>query len=87
MPDITGAFTPEQLQRACNVLVIVANAEVHTETDWSVSGHGPCLVEPLQSSFDAALGILNTETVTPAKQGVPMCGDHVNVARPPDAPR
>ena len=49
MPDITGAFTPEQLRRVCNVLVIVANAEIHTETDWSVSGHKPGLVETLQS--------------------------------------
>lgn len=87
VPDMAGAFTPEQLQRVRNVLVIVANAEVYTETDWSVSGREPGLVETLQSSFDAALGILNTETVTLAKQGFLMWGDHVNVARPPDAPR
>ena len=87
VPDMAGAFTPEQLQRVRNVLVIVANAEVYTETDWSVSGHEPGLVETLQSSFDAALGILNTETVTLAKQGFLMWGEHVNVARPADAPR
>ncbi len=87
VPDMAGAFTPEQLQRVRNVLVIVANAEVYTETDWSVRGREPGLVETLQSSFDAALGILNTETVTLAKQGFLMWGDHVNVARPADAPR
>ncbi|MBA3487187.1 MAG: patatin-like phospholipase family protein, partial [Lysobacter sp.] len=30
VPDMAGAFTPEQLQRVRNVLVLVANAEAHT---------------------------------------------------------
>lgn len=85
--DMAGAFTPEQLQRVRNVLVIVANAQVYTETGWSLRGREPGLIKMLQSSFDSALGILNTETVTLAKQGFLMWEDHVNAARPPDAPR
>lgn len=87
VPDMAGAFTPEQLQRVRNVLVIVANAQVYTETDWSLSGREPGLVGTLQASFNAALGILNTETVTLAKQGFLIWENHVNAARPADAPR
>jgi NTE family protein len=87
VPDMAGAFTPVQLQRVRNVLVIVANAQVYSERDWSLSGHDPGLVATVQASFDAALGILNTETVSLAKQGFLMWEDHVNAARPPGAPR
>lgn len=86
VPDMTGAFTPEQLQRVRNVLVIVANAQVCPETDWSLSGRDPGLLGTLQASFDAAQGILNTETVTLAKQGFLMWGEDVNAARPLGAP-
>lgn len=84
--DMAGAFTPTQLQRVRNVLVIVVNAQVYHETDWSLEGRDPGLFETFQASFDAALGILNTETVTLAKQGFLMWQDHVNAARPPGAP-
>ena len=86
VPDMAGAFTPAQLKRVRNVLVILANAQVYTETDWSLSGRQPGLIGTVQASFDAALGILNSETVTLAKQGFLMWEDHVNAARPPDAP-
>ncbi len=87
VPQMAGAFTPAQLKRVRNVLVIVANAEVYTPTDWSLSGREPDLVATLHSSFDAALGILNTETVGLAKQGFQMWGEQVNAARAPDAPK
>ena len=82
--DMAGAFTPEQLRRVRNVLVIVANAQVYPEKDWSVRGHEPGLVEMLRASFDAALGILNTETVSLAKQGFLMWESKVNSMRLPD---
>jgi NTE family protein len=87
VPDMAGAFTPERLQRVRNVLVVVANAQVDSERGWSVSGREPSLLATVQSSFDAALGILNTETVSLAKQGFLMWQDHVNAARPPGAPK
>jgi NTE family protein len=52
-----------------------------------LSGREPGLIGTLQASFDSALGILNSETVTLAKQGFLIWGDHVNAARPPDAPQ
>lgn len=87
VPRMAGAFTPAQLRRVRNVLVIVANAEVYTPADWSLSGREPGLAATLQSSFDAALGILNTETVGLARQGFLMWGEQVNAARAPDAPK
>lgn len=87
VPDMAGAFTTEQLQRVRNVLVIVANAQVYGETAWSLSGREPGLIGTVQASFDSAMGILNSETVTLAKQGFLMWGDHVNAARAPDAPK
>jgi NTE family protein len=85
--DMSGAFTPMQLHRVRNVLVIVANAQVYAETSWSLHGREPSLVGMLQASFDSALGILNTETVSLAKQGFLMWGDHVNSMRVPDEPK
>jgi NTE family protein len=87
VPDMAGAFTPRQLRRVRNVLVIVANAETYPETSWSLSGREPGLARMLRSSFDAALGILNTETVGLAKQGFLMWESHVNAARGPDEPK
>lgn len=87
VPDMAGAFTPEKLQRVRNVLVLVANAEAHTAPDWSTSGREPGLIETLQSSFDAALGLLNTETVGLARQGFLMWGDQVNAKRAPGSPQ
>ncbi|WP_394697529.1 patatin-like phospholipase family protein [Pseudoxanthomonas japonensis] len=84
VPEMSGAFTRDQLQRVRNVLVVIANAQVYTETDWSLQGREPGLTAMLQSSFDSALGILNTETVSLAKQGFLMWEDHVNTMRGPD---
>lgn len=87
VPDMAGAFTPEQLRRVRNVLVVVVNAQVYQETDWSLDGREPGLIDTVRASFDAALSILNTETVTLAKQGFLTWQDHVNATRPPGAPR
>lgn len=87
VPDMAGAFTPEQLERVRSVLVVVANAEAQTVPDWSVSGREPGLVEMLQSSFNASLGLLNTETVGLARQGFLMWGDQVNAKRAPGSPQ
>ncbi|MFA6985411.1 MAG: patatin-like phospholipase family protein [Arenimonas sp.] len=87
VPDMAGAFTPAQLMRVKNVLVIVANAETYRETTWSLSGREPRLRATLQSSFDAALGILNTETVSLAKQGFLMWEEHINSSRSADQPK
>ncbi len=85
VPDMAGAFTPEQLKRVRHVLVIVANAQVYETYDWSVRGSNPGLIKTTSAAFDAALGILNTETVSLAKQGFLMWERHVNSLRPPGA--
>lgn len=87
VPEMSGAFTQDQLRRVRKVLVIVANAQVYAETDWSLHGREPGFVGMLQSSFDSALGILNTETVALAKQGFLGWEDHVNAMRGPDEPK
>lgn len=67
--DMAGAFTPERLARVRHVLVIVVNAQTYHPYGWSLSGREPGLIDTTLASFDAALGILNTETVSLAKQG------------------
>lgn len=85
VPDMAGAFTPAQLQRVRHVLVVVANAQVYETYDWSVRGSNPGLIKTTSAAFDAALGILNTETVSLARQGFLMWEQHVNAMRPPGA--
>ena len=85
--NMGGAFTPEQLRRVRHVLVIVANAQVYAPYGWSDEGRAPGLVNTLQASFDAALGILNTETVSLAKNGFLMWAQGVNAMRTPGEPK
>ena len=87
VPDMAGAFTPAQLRRVRNVLVIVANAQVYPELGWSRHGREPGMIDMLKGSFDSALGILNTETVSLAKQGFLMWQDHANAMRLPREPK
>lgn len=87
VPDMAGAFTHRQLMTVRHVLVIVANAQVYAPFDWSKKGRGAGLIGSIKASFDAALGLLNTETVSLAKQGFLAWGRHVNSLRPADAPR
>jgi len=87
VPDMAGAFTPEQLHRVRHVLVIVANAQVYAPFGWSLEGRAPGLTDTLRASFDASLGILNTETVSLAKSGFLMWAQHINTMRPPGEPK
>lgn len=87
VPDMAGAFTPDQLRRVRHVLVIVANAEVYAPYPWSTQGREPGLIDSVRASFDASLGILNNETVSLAKSGFLMWAQHVNDMRPPGAPQ
>lgn len=87
VPDMAGAFTPAQLQRVRHVLVVVANAQVYDEYTWSRQGRDPGIIDMTRASFNAALGLLNTETVSLAKQGFLMWEKHVNAMRPPGAPQ
>ncbi len=85
--DMAGAFTPEALDRVTKVLVIVANAQVYNEYDWSRAGTDPTIPEMLISSFDAAVDILSTETVSLAKNGFQMWADRINARRKPGMPK
>jgi NTE family protein len=84
VPDMAGAFSPAQLRKVRHVLVVVANAEVYTPTRWSLDGDEPGLVATTRASFDASLGILNSETAELARQGFLMWGDQINAGRATD---
>lgn len=86
VPGMAGAFTSEQLKRVRKVLVIIVNAQVYPETNWAVAGHEPGLIGMVRSSFDAALGILNSETVALAKREFLMWEAHANAVRGREAP-
>ena len=87
VPDMAGAFSRDALDRVTNVLVIVANAQIYGEYDWSRDGTDPGIRGMLYSSFDAAVDILSTETVSLAKGGFQMWADQINARRKPGAPR
>ena len=86
VPDMAGAFTAAQLAKVRHVLVIVANAQTYSEYDWSRAGTEPGILDSVIASFDAALGILNTETASLAKQGFLMWEQRLNSLRGPTAP-
>ena len=85
--DMAGAFTPRELRQVRHVLVVVADAQVYEEYGWSRHGREPGVIAMTRASFNAALGLLNTETVSLAKQGFLMWERHVNSMRPPGASR
>jgi NTE family protein len=87
VPDMAGAFTLQRLQRVRHVLVIVANAQVDDEYAWSRQGTEPGIIDMTKASFNAALGLLNTETMSLAKQGFLMWEEHVNAMRTAGAPQ
>lgn len=86
VPDMAGAFTAAQLARVRHVLVIVANAQVYREPAWSLGGTDPGLLASAVASFNAALGILNTETAALARQGFLMWEARINRMREPSQP-
>lgn len=85
--DMAGAFTHAQLMSVRHVLVILANAQMYAPYRWSVKGRAPGLVGSIKASFDAALGLLNTETAPLAKQGFMTWARHVNARRALAAPK
>lgn len=87
VPDMAGAFTSEQLRQVRHVLVIVVNAQVYHPYSWALHGREPGLVATTLASFDAALGLLNTETVSLAQRGFMMWARHVNALRAPGQPK
>lgn len=85
--QMAGAFTDEALRRVRDVLVVVVNAQVYRQYDWSVRGREPGVIRTVKSSFDTALGILNTETVSLAKDGFLMWAERANAVRALDDPQ
>ncbi|MEQ1755923.1 MAG: patatin-like phospholipase family protein [Micropepsaceae bacterium] len=81
--DMAGAFSHEALDKVTDVLVVVANAQIYGDYDWSRRGSDPGITEMLYSSFDSAVDILSTETVSLAKSGFQMWADQINARRKP----
>jgi len=79
--DMAGAFDQQRLKKVTRVLVIIANAQSYQEYDWSRQGREPGLIESLQSSFDASINIMNTETIGLAKRGFMDWQDRINARR------
>lgn len=78
---MAGAFDQRRLALVTQVLVIVANAQIYSEYPWAKEGREPWIIDTTMASFDAALGILNTETVGLAKNGFEMWANAVNASR------
>lgn len=79
--EMKGAFNANDLKRIKRVLVIVANAQTYVDYAWSRSGEDPGIVDTLDASFSAAIGILNTETVSLAKNAFDNWGEYLNAKR------
>lgn len=80
---MAGAFRPEALDLVTDVLVVVANAQVYRPYEWSQAGEDPGLVSTIVASFDAALNLLNTETIEQAQRSFQSWADMVNARRAP----
>lgn len=76
--EMAGAFSPEALSNVRTVLVVLANAQTYRDYEWSLEGDDPGIVATLRASYTAALSILNSETITLARQGFNMWRDVVN---------
>lgn len=76
--DMAGAFSADQLNKISNVLVIVANAQIYEDYAWSKSGREPNLIGSLSASFDSAIGIMNSETVSLARNGFMRWAERVS---------
>lgn len=84
--EMRGAFDEAALDEVSNVLVVIANSQIYENYAWSQSGSEPGLIESLRSSFDSAIGIMNTETIALARHGFETWVRTVNV-RPSRAGR
>lgn len=76
--EMSGAFSPERLDKVYKVLVVVANAQTYEDYAWSKEGREPSLVGSLSASFDSAIGIMNSETIGLARRGFTQWADKVN---------
>lgn len=76
--DMAGAFDERRLDTVSKVLVVVANAQTYEEYDWSKKGADPGVIDNVTASFEAAIGIMNNETVGLAKRGFEQWVSHVS---------
>lgn len=76
--DMRGAFDEEGLDKVSKVLVVVANAQIYEDYAWSREGREPGLIDSLSASFDTAIGILNSETISLARRGFAQWADRIN---------
>lgn len=76
--DMAGAFDEHRLDTVSKVLVVVANAQTYEEYDWSKTGADPGVIDNVTASFEAAIGIMNSETVGLAKRGFEQWVSHVS---------
>jgi len=84
---MTGAFTQEAFENVKRVLVIVANASTYVDYQWSKDGTDPGLIDTLDASFSAAMGLLNTETITQSKEIFHKWENYTNSKRAPEKPK
>ncbi len=85
--EMKGAFDADDLKKIKRVLVIVVNAQTYVDYMWSREGEDPGIFDTLDSSFSAANGILNTETVSLAKSAFDNWGGYLNSRREFQAPK
>lgn len=85
--EMRGAFDSEDLKRIQRVLVIVVNAQTYVDYEWSRKGRDPGIIDTLDAAFSAAIGILNTETVSLAKHAFDSWGNYLNAQRSPAEPK
>lgn len=86
--QMKGAFDATAMSQVKRVLVIIANAQQrYPDYAWSLAGREPGLLETLEASANAAIDLLNTETVDMAKTSFEKWGDYLNSQRRPDQPK
>lgn len=86
--QMKGAFDPTAMAKVKRVLVIIANAQQrYPDYAWSQAGREPGLLETLEASANAAIDLLNTETVELARTAFARWGDYLNAQRSPDQPK
>jgi NTE family protein len=78
-----GAFTKSSLDQVTQVLVIISNAQSYKPYEWSTEGREPGIVSTTIASFDAALNLLNTNTVAEARRSFQDWERMVNNRRAP----
>lgn len=81
--SMAGAFTPQELDRVRNVLVVIVNAQVYSPYEWALKGKEPGLLATTKASFDGAFNTLNSETIGQAKEEFLEWGERINRSRDP----